>query len=62
MRALAERVANFSSYSDLDSVWVAGVARKRDGRMVGVDMAALKQKVNAMTERLHAQADTIRLT
>lgn len=62
MRALAERVANFSSYSDLDSVWVAGVARKRGGRMVGVDMAALKQKVNAMTQRLHAQADTIRLT
>jgi cytosine/adenosine deaminase-related metal-dependent hydrolase len=49
---LADRVANFGLLSDIDSVWVAGKPRKRDGKMVGIDMVALKQKVVAAQHRV----------
>jgi cytosine/adenosine deaminase-related metal-dependent hydrolase len=49
---LADRVANFGTLADIDSVWVAGKARKRHGKMVGVDMAALKAKVVKSQERV----------
>lgn len=59
---LAERVANYSNGEDLDSVWIAGVARKRNGQMVGIDMAALKTKVNAASRRIIELGDTITFT
>ncbi len=49
---LADRVANFGLLSDIDSVWVGGKARKRNGQMVGVDLKALKAKVVAAKERV----------
>jgi cytosine/adenosine deaminase-related metal-dependent hydrolase len=49
---LADRVASFALLSDIDSVWVAGMPRKRDGKMVGIDMAALKAKVVAHQHRV----------
>lgn len=56
---LAERVVNYANQQDVDSVWIAGVARKRHGQMIGVDMAALKRKTEALFTRIQAQADTI---
>jgi cytosine/adenosine deaminase-related metal-dependent hydrolase len=49
---LADRVATFALLSDIDSVWVGGVPRKRHGKVIGVDMAALKAKVVAQQDRL----------
>jgi cytosine/adenosine deaminase-related metal-dependent hydrolase len=49
---LADRVATFALLSDIDSVWVGGVPRKRNGKVVGVDMAALKAKVVAAQDRI----------
>nr|WP_314435442.1 amidohydrolase family protein [uncultured Brevundimonas sp.] len=59
---LAERVANYSNGQDLDSVWIAGVARKRNGQMVGVDVANLKERVNAASRRIIEAGDTITFT
>jgi cytosine/adenosine deaminase-related metal-dependent hydrolase len=56
---LADRVANYSNQPDVDTVWIAGVVRKRGGQMVGVDMAALKAKVNATSTRINQQGATI---
>jgi cytosine/adenosine deaminase-related metal-dependent hydrolase len=51
---MADRVLNFACAHDIDSVWVQGVARKRDGKMVGVDWKSLKRQATAATERLYA--------
>mgnify|MGYP003145559362 FL=1 len=40
--------------SDIDSVFVAGVARKRAGRLVGVDLEAVRAKAEASAEHLRA--------
>lgn len=59
---LAERVANYSNGEDLDSIWIAGVARKRHGEMVGIDMVSLKARMNAASRRIIEQGDTITFT
>ena len=41
---LADRVLNFVTQSDVDSVWIAGELRKRNGIMLGVDMKNLEQQ------------------
>ncbi|MCC6306251.1 MAG: amidohydrolase family protein [Rhodobacteraceae bacterium] len=56
---LADRVVNFAHESDVDSVWVAGRARKRDGVMAGVDWADLKARADALEKRVTAAAGTI---
>jgi Cytosine deaminase and related metal-dependent hydrolases len=60
--SLASRVLNFASWGDIDSVWIAGVARKRNGEMVGVDMAKIKQKQIEIQEKASKIADTIVFT
>jgi cytosine/adenosine deaminase-related metal-dependent hydrolase len=57
---LADRVVNYANQPDLDSVWIAGVAHKRHGRMIGIDMAALKAKTNAASARINREGDTIK--
>ncbi|MBB5985368.1 amidohydrolase family protein [Sphingobium lignivorans] len=57
---LADRVVNYSNQPDIDTVWIAGVVRKRAGRMVGVDMAALKAKINEASTRINRDGATIR--
>lgn len=59
---LADRVVNFASLPDIDSVWVRGTARKRNGQMLGVDWATLKKKVTEAQERLAREAATITFT
>lgn len=60
--SLADRVANFATLADIDSVWVAGKARKRHGRMLDVDWAGLKKQLAAVQQRISAQAQTITFT
>lgn len=40
--------------SDVDSVFVAGQARKRNGRLVGVDLAAVRARAQASSDHLAA--------
>ncbi|RAS03468.1 cytosine/adenosine deaminase-related metal-dependent hydrolase [Cupriavidus alkaliphilus] len=60
--SLADRVANFASLADVDSVWIAGKARKRNGTMLGVDWPKLKRELAAAQQRLARQMATITFT
>lgn len=57
--SLADRVLNFATQPDIDSVWVAGVLRKTGGRVIGVDWRDFKQQVRALQEYVFAQAETM---
>jgi cytosine/adenosine deaminase-related metal-dependent hydrolase len=59
---LADRVVNFAKSADLDSVWMAGVLRKQNGRMVGIDWQDLKRKAKAIQERIIPLAESITFT
>ena len=59
---LADRVLNFASLADVDSVWVAGTARKRHGEMLGVDWADLKAQVAEAQKRIGSLAASITFT
>lgn len=59
---LADRVLNFASLPDIDSVWVQGTARKRHGQMIGVDWAKLKSDVATAQERIGSLAASITFT
>lgn len=49
--------------SDIDSVFVAGEARKRHGRLVGIDIAAVRQRAQASADHLAAGfADAMKRT
>ena len=60
--SLADRVLNFASLPDIDSVWVAGQLRKRGGQMIGVDWADLKSQVVTAQQRIGQQAASITFT
>lgn len=60
--SLADRVANFAQLPDVDSVWVAGRAVKRNGVMPGVDWDALKSRMRSIQARIDAQMETIKFT
>lgn len=60
--SLAARVVNFGAWADVDSVWVAGKAKKRKGEMVGVDMARLRQQQIDAQLRAEEVASTITFT
>jgi len=60
--SLADRVLNYGSLSDVDSVWVAGTARKRKGQMIGVDWAKLKSDVAEAQKRIESLAASITFT
>lgn len=62
MGSLADRVVNFASLADIDSVWAAGRRVKSGGHMVGVDWPALKVRMRAAQERIEAQTRTIHFT
>lgn len=59
---LAERVLTFAGTADVDSVWVAGTARKRHGRMIGVDWDELKNALAEAQRRIARLAATIQFT
>lgn len=60
--SLADRVLNFASLADIDSVWIAGKARKRNGQMIGVDWAKLKAAIVEAQERIGPLAGSITFT
>ncbi len=59
---LADRVLNYASREDIDSVWISGQAKKRNGKMIGVDWPELKAQVAAAQARFGPLADTITFT
>jgi cytosine/adenosine deaminase-related metal-dependent hydrolase len=56
---LADRVVTFANTSDIDSVWIAGKARKRHGKMLGVDWPKLKSDLVEAQDRVARRAATI---
>jgi cytosine/adenosine deaminase-related metal-dependent hydrolase len=60
--SLADRVLNFASLADVDSVWVAGQARKRNGQMIGVNWGDLKSQVAEAQKRIGPLAASITFT
>jgi cytosine/adenosine deaminase-related metal-dependent hydrolase len=60
--SLADRVLNFASLADVDSVWVAGYARKRNGQMIGVNWDDLKSQVAEAQKRIGPLAASITFT
>jgi cytosine/adenosine deaminase-related metal-dependent hydrolase len=60
--SLADRVLNFASLADVDSVWVAGQARKRNGQMIGVNWDDLKSQVAEAQKRIGPLAASITFT
>jgi cytosine/adenosine deaminase-related metal-dependent hydrolase len=60
--SLADRVLNFASLADIDSVWVAGTIRKQNGQMIGVNWPNMKARQLAIQERIGPLAESIRFT
>ena len=60
--SLADRVVTFSSTADIDSVWIAGQARKRHGEMLSVDWASLKAQLREAQERVDQKVATVTWT
>ena len=56
---LATRVVTFAAREDIDSVWIAGKARKRDGKMVDTDLQGLMEKVYTAQDRYGPLAESI---
>jgi cytosine/adenosine deaminase-related metal-dependent hydrolase len=59
---LADRVVTYANTSDIDSVWIAGKARKRHGKMLNVDWPKLKAQLTEAQERVGRLAATVKLT
>jgi cytosine/adenosine deaminase-related metal-dependent hydrolase len=59
---LADRVVNHAAREDIDSVWISGQARKRNGAMIGVDWSDLKSQIAAAQARFSPLADSITFT
>ena len=57
---LADRVVTFATTSDINSVWIAGKPRKRNGRMLNVDWSSLKTQLNDAHKRVAKLASTVR--
>jgi cytosine/adenosine deaminase-related metal-dependent hydrolase len=60
--SLADRVVNFAKWEDLDSVWMAGVLRKQNRTMLGVDWQDLKRQAQALQQRVIPLAQSITFT
>jgi cytosine/adenosine deaminase-related metal-dependent hydrolase len=60
--SLSDRVVTFATTSDIDSVWIAGKPRKRNGKMLDVDWSKLKAQLVEAQERVGRLAATIRFS
>jgi len=60
MGGLADRVVTFARTTDIDSVWIAGQARKRHGEMIGVDWPSLKARLHAAQERVEQKVASVK--
>lgn len=59
---LADRVVTFATTSDINSVWIAGKPRKRNGKMLNVDWSSLKSQLSDAHERVAKVASTVRFS
>lgn len=57
--SLADRVVNFATVGDIDSVWIAGKARKRHRRLLGVDWPSLRRQLQEAQQRVTSKAKAI---
>ena len=60
--SLANRVVNHAAREDIDSVWISGEAKKRNGEMIGVDWGDLKSQIATAQARFGPLADSITFT
>ena len=60
MGTLADRVVTFARTTDIDSVWIAGQARKRHGEMIDVDWASLKARLHEAQQRVEQKVATVK--
>lgn len=60
--SLADRVVNHAAREDIDSVWISGEPKKRNGQMIGVDWGDLKSQVATSQARFGPLADSITFT
>ncbi len=60
--SLADRVVNHAAREDIDSVWISGEAKKRNGEMIGVDWGDLKSQIATAQARFGPLADSITFT
>jgi len=58
---LADSVLHFANTVDVDSVWVRGVAKKRNGKLLGVDWPKLRKSVMEAGTRIRKDYATIKL-
>ena len=49
-------IVESANSGNVDSVWVAGIAKKRDRELIGIDIGALRRKVDAQRDALFARA------
>jgi hypothetical protein len=59
---MADSVLNYTSREDIDSVWISGQAKKRNGKMIGVNWGDLKAQVALAHARFGPLGDTITFT
>ncbi len=59
---LADRVVNHAAREDVDSVWISGEVKKRNGEMIGVDWSDLKAQIAAAQARFGRLADSVTFT
>jgi cytosine/adenosine deaminase-related metal-dependent hydrolase len=57
---LADKVLTFTNASDVDSVWIAGVAKKRHGKLIGYDVAKLNAQRIAAQQRIGRDGASIK--
>ena len=60
--SLADRVVNHAAREDIDSVWISGDAKKRNGEMIGVDWADYKAQIAAAQARFGPLTESITFT
>jgi cytosine/adenosine deaminase-related metal-dependent hydrolase len=58
---LADSVLHFANTADVDSVWVRGVAKKRNGKLLGVDWPKLRKAAMEAGTRIRKDYATIKL-
>jgi cytosine/adenosine deaminase-related metal-dependent hydrolase len=59
---LADRVLTYAFQSDIDSVWISGVRRKAQGKLIGVDWAPLMRQRTEAVKHVFDTAQTITFT
>jgi 5-methylthioadenosine/S-adenosylhomocysteine deaminase len=57
--SLGNRILTFATREDIDSVWIAGQAKKRHGEMLGVDLSSIKARLLEAQTRVHKKIASI---